>query len=106
MDGFLLLVAFVLAAYRLSRLVTTDRITMGPRHAIIHKAKEDDPDPLLATFVTCDWCVSVYTSALVVGLSWLFIDPGLDLPFLWWAATAGGAGITASVVDRIEGMDD
>jgi hypothetical protein len=105
-DGSLLLVAFVLAAYRLSRLVTTDRLTMAPRHALIARSKaKGDDDPLLAALITCDWCVSVYTSAFVVGLSWLFIDPGLSLPFLWWAATAGGAGILASVVDRVEGLD-
>jgi hypothetical protein len=62
-----------LATARLTRLITTDRITQAPRHWVLMRL---DPEGLGAYLVVCDWCVSVYTGAGVVGLILLGGTPG------------------------------
>lgn len=63
MDLITLLTA-ALATARLTRLVTTDRITRAPRDWVLMRI---DPEGLPAYLVTCDWCVSVYTGAGVAA---------------------------------------
>lgn len=79
-----------LAVYRLTRLVTTDVLTEGPRRALVEAAFEQDGDtfavldgettreaieavraagrsiPKAAVLITCRWCASPYVAALVV----------------------------------------
>jgi hypothetical protein len=93
----LLLVLMILATYRLTRLVTTDKITERPRDALTERWGEDS---LKAYFLSCDHCVSVYTSALVVGLTWIW-EP-LTLPVLQWGAVAGAASLIAALLDTLE----
>lgn len=106
-----------LAAYRLTRLVTADSITEGPRRAVVlwafrrepvRPAVEpgstiaetlDDYDfdqvPKLATLVTCRWCVGVYVAFAVVAArrlaprAWGPVAEGLALA----AAAALAAGL-------------
>lgn len=59
MDLITLLIA-ALACARITRMVTTDRITQVPRDWILMRL---DPEGLPAYLVTCNWCVSVYTGA-------------------------------------------
>lgn len=61
------LLLLLLATARLTRLVTTDRITQAPRHWIIGKLPEES---LAAYLIVCDWCVSVYTGAVMAGTWW------------------------------------
>lgn len=68
MDTITLVLA-MLATARLTRLVTTDRITAGPRSWLITRLPEES---LISYLVVCDWCVSVYTGALVAGSWWLW----------------------------------
>ena len=57
-----------LATARITRLVTTDRITQAPRTWLQLKL---DPDGLWAYLVTCDWCASVYAGAgVAAALAW------------------------------------
>ena len=59
------LVLAALATARLTRLVTTDRITETPRHWTLRRL---NPEGMAAYLITCDWCVSVYTgSAAATG---------------------------------------
>lgn len=53
-----------LATARITRLVTTDRITQAPRRLLLRRL---DPEGLPAYLVVCDWCVSVYAGAAVAG---------------------------------------
>lgn len=66
MDAITLLVA-ALATARITRLVTTDRITQAPRRWVLSKLEDDG---LMAYLVVCDWCASVYVGAGVAVLLW------------------------------------
>lgn len=70
MDIITLLLA-VLATYRLTRLVTTDRITQAPRNRIIQALPRES---LLSYLLVCDWCASMYTGAAVAGAWWAWGD--------------------------------
>lgn len=86
------LVTDALAAFRLTRLVTSDTITEAPRQTVVMwafrhlpirptvepgstvvEALEDweghgEPVPKLATLVTCRWCASVHVAIIAVCL--------------------------------------
>lgn len=66
MDAITLAVA-ALATARITRLVTTDRITQAPRAWILSKLNSDG---LPAYLIVCDWCASVYAGAGVAALLW------------------------------------
>lgn len=70
MDTIALIVA-TLATYRLTRLITTDRITKAPRERIIRALPRES---LLSYLLVCPWCVSVYTGAAVAGAWWAWGD--------------------------------
>jgi len=72
MDLITLLVA-VLATARITRLVTTDRITQAPRSWALKRLSSEG---LAAYLIVCDWCVSVYAGAGVVGVIILGGQPG------------------------------
>jgi hypothetical protein len=63
MDLITLLLA-ALATARITRLVTTDRITEAPRNRLLLRLKDDG---LASYLITCDWCASVYIGAAVAG---------------------------------------
>jgi len=67
-------ITFVLAALataRLTRLVTTDRITQAPRGRAVRALPDGS---LLAYLIVCDWCVSTYVGAATAGAWWLWGD--------------------------------
>lgn len=64
-------ILIMLATARITRLITTDRITERPRSAIIRRL---DPQGVLAYLVVCDWCSSVYAGAAVAGAWWAWGD--------------------------------
>lgn len=100
-----------LASYRLTRLVTTDRLTLPLREKVITAARDsannnDHPSPLLRSasyLVTCDYCVSIYTSA---ALSLVHNAPantrtGAMLQSVRYAlAVAGAVSAFREVMDR------
>lgn len=69
-----------LATARLTRIVTTDRITEEPRRRALELLRDHK---LLSYLLVCDWCVSVYTGAAVAGTWWAWGDTTA-----WAAATA------------------
>lgn len=71
-----------LAAARITRLITTDRITQAPRSWILRRL---NPEGLTAYLLVCDWCSSVYVGAGVAG-AWYF-----------WGDTAAFTAVTAAL---------
>lgn len=95
------LVVYALAVARVTRLVNADRITKGPRDAIIAALwrrtwlklgpapSQDEIDavqkPLPVYLIECPWCVSIYVAAAGAGLLAAF---GPGSPWLFWPALA------------------
>lgn len=64
MNPITLIVAALVTA-RVTRLVTTDRITQAPRRWALLRLRSDG---LAAYLLVCDWCVSVYVGAVVASV--------------------------------------
>ena len=92
MEPITLLIA-ALATARLTRLVTTDRITQAPRQWLLRRLNSEG---LAAYLIVCDWCVSVYTGAAVVGVILLGGTPG------YWVLAALAFSYVAGVLARWE----
>jgi hypothetical protein len=60
-----------LATRRITRLITSDRITQAPRHWLVRRLPEHS---LSAYLLVCDWCSSVYVGAVVAGAWWAWGD--------------------------------
>lgn len=87
MDTITLLVAALVTA-RLTRLVTTDRITQAPRQWMLRRLSSEG---LAAYLIVCDWCASFYVGLGVAGAgamagqwSWWWMAP-LGLAFSYVA---------------------
>lgn len=115
------LVLDALAAYRLTRLATTDTILDGPRDALVRGAyaragraddgpsmpdvpgawsgwaMDDDRAPKLATLVTCRWCAGAWIGLAVVAARRLF--PRAWPPLAKALAFSAGAALLASLED-------
>lgn len=89
-------VLFLLASYRLTRLVTTDDITAPLRDKIWSRFP---PDTRTGYLITCDWCSSIYTASLLVFLYMIVPVPATVL-FLVLAGSAA-AGIISTCLDRL-----
>ena len=78
----------ILATYRISHLLSTDRITRGIRK--FFRVQEDFDQDLQPNFIAkvlvCFWCTSVWVS-LFIFLYMIFLVPVAMIPF----AFAGGA---------------
>lgn len=70
MDTVTLIIA-ALATYRITRLITTDRLTEAPRHWIIRRLPAES---LVSYLLVCNWCSSVYAGAAVAGAWWAWGD--------------------------------
>lgn len=70
MNGLWILIA-ALATYRLTRLVTADKITEPLRDWISRRSST------LGYLITCDWCLSIWISPLIAML--LILHPEGDL---------------------------
>lgn len=92
-----LLLAF-LATARITRLITSDRLTQGPRLWAAEKTEERAP--MLFYLITCDWCASVYVGAVVAGAWAAWADT------LWFQAPAlalGASYVTGFLAERTDG---
>lgn len=85
-----MLVLTVLATARLTRLVTSDKLTGRPREAVLRWLVGRDPESLLAYLLVCDWCASMYTGAVVAGAWWAWGET------IWFTAVT--LALTASYV--------
>ena len=74
-----------LAAYRATRIVTTDEVGRRLREWIILRS------PTLGYLVTCDWCVGFWTSVALVVALWRVPTPTAYAALaLAWSALVGG----------------
>lgn len=102
MSQALILFVYALAVARVTRLVTSDRLTEHPRLSLEARlwaryrrsvlippevGNEDLDPPLSVYLVTCPWCVSIYVAAVAAPVAyfwgdrpWLFV-PALALAF-------------------------
>ena len=90
MDLITLLVG-VLATARITRLVTTDRITQAPRMWMLTRV---DADGMWGYLIHCTWCVSVYAGAAVAAV--LAFGPGWSVWVLGALSFSYTAGWLAS----------
>jgi len=89
------LAVFALAAARVTRLITEDKLTEGPRGRLVDRAwrrwrpavpiadrpHADEPKP--AYLLTCPWCASIYVAAVAAPLCWFWGEtPWLFIPAL------------------------
>lgn len=80
MDTITLAVAALVTA-RITRLITTDRITQAPRGWILARL---DSEGLAAYLIVCDWCASFYAGLAVAGAgAWA------GLWSWWWTVPLG-----------------
>lgn len=109
-----------LAAYRLTRLVTADTITLALRARIIRWTYErkgdtdwiasgttdsqwelipddDDDPPKLATLITCRWCAGMWISGFVIAAR--RYAPGIWAPIARALALSAAAALVARLED-------
>lgn len=91
MNGVTFLIV-ALAAYRVTRLVTLDRISQPAREWLKRRAKR--ADARLAYLVTCPWCVGMYVSAAAVALADIWTS--MPLPVAQWLACSTVVGLMGS----------
>lgn len=90
-----------LACFRLSRLISEDKIFSELRALLIRKV----PAPAKKKTregITCPFCVSAYFSAAITIYIWLYLQaiPGMDAP-LWCFGMWGGSVIWNQVFVRL-----
>lgn len=85
----LLVVVLILAAYSITRLITTDAITQPPRMWLLGKLKAGG---MLSTLATCSWCAGTWVSAALVLAVDRWWRP-VPLPWVWVAAVRVGVGM-------------
>lgn len=101
MDSMTTLILAALATARLTRMVTSDRITLAPRRWLLRRlVSRYGEDHLLPYLIVCDWCVSIYVGAGVTA-AWVTVGETL-----WFQAPAAAlalsyaAGFLASKEDE------
>jgi hypothetical protein len=96
MMDWLLLVLAALATYRLTRLVTADKITEPVRGWVV------DRSAWAGYLVTCDWCLSIWVAPPVALCAVLWGDNRLVLVVLLWLAVSAVTGILSLVERRLD----
>lgn len=100
-------VLLVLAAYRLTRLVTRDSIWEGTRDRLGARLVDQGSGlgAKVAELITCPYCAGVWVSALVVAFAAannLIVLP-LDAALITVPAVAGAQALCSAVDDRLNG---
>ncbi len=95
MPNAISIVVFALAVARVTRFITSDKLSEGPRAKLVDWAWRrwrpavpltarpvaDEPKP--AYLLTCAWCASIYVAAAAAPLAWFWGDePTLFIPAL------------------------
>jgi hypothetical protein len=90
----LLVVLSLLACWRLARLLTVDEVFAPVRERV---AKRSDT---WAYFVTCPWCLSIWTAPLVAIPVVLWSD--FNDPWLWIVVISLAGSLTAGIGQTVE----
>lgn len=104
-----LIVILALAVYRVTRVVTVDKISDPWRKWLYAKVQNADPDHRSVarwayTLLTCPFCVSVYGALLATAFAvWLILPtwPGVGEFLVAWVAIAGAVALMASADARL-----
>lgn len=91
MEGLTLSIA-ALAAYRVTRLITSDRIALPLRRMVDRRFGDDSA---LGYFVRCPWCVGWYVSGVTVLA--LEVVESVPVPLLTVAAMSAVVGLLAEL---------
>jgi hypothetical protein len=89
------IVLVALATYRLTRLVTADRITQKLREAVIARGE------MVGYLATCDWCLSIWVAPIPSGLIIMFPDNRLILLGLLALSASALTGLLAGVEGKL-----
>jgi hypothetical protein len=99
MPGAITIAVFALAVARVTRFITEDKLSEGPRGRLVDRAwrrwrpavpvdqRPRADEPLPAYLLTCPWCVSIYVAAVAAPVCWLWGEspyafvPALGLAF-------------------------
>jgi hypothetical protein len=90
------LVVVALATYRVTRLVTADRITERLRVWVEKRGT------MLGYLVTCDWCLSVWVAPAPTALALWFPGNRLVALVLVALAASGVTGLLSLVESRLD----
>ncbi len=96
MTSTLLVVLAALSTYRLTRLVTADRILQAPRAWTVRRY------PRLGYLVTCDWCFSIWVAPIPAVAAVLWPDNRL----VWVALIALSASALTGLIALAESRLD
>lgn len=86
------LVVVLLATYRITRLITADKITERIR------LWAEQRNAWLGYLVTCDWCLSIWLAPIPAGL----MVAGGDSRVVWWLLVALAASAAAGLLSLLE----
>lgn len=77
---FVTLAILALATARVTRLITSDRVTASLRAALVRKAGATSR---LTYLIHCDWCVGMYVGT-GAAVAWHFLhgNPYFDVPMI------------------------
>ena len=89
------IILVALATYRLTRLVTADRITQKLREAVIARGE------MVGYLATCDWCLSIWVAPIPSGLIIMFPDNRLILVGLLALSASALTGLLAGIEGKL-----
>ena len=96
MPSSLLIIVAALATYRLTRLVTADKITEPIRTWVMDRSQ------WAGYLVSCDWCLSIWIAPPVALCAILWGDNRLVLVVILWLALSAVVGLLSLVEARLD----
>lgn len=96
MTPTILIVLAALSTYRLTRLVTADRILQAPRAWTVRRY------PRLGYLVTCDWCFSIWVAPAPAVAVVLWPENRLVWGVLIALAASAVTGLVSMVESRLD----
>lgn len=96
MTSTVLIVLVVLSTYRLTRLVTADRILQAPRAWIVRRSQR------LGYLVTCDWCFSIWVAPGPVAVATIWPESRVVWAILIGLSASALTGLLSMVEARLD----
>lgn len=89
------IILVALSTYRLTRLVTADRITQKLREAVIARGE------MVGYLATCDWCLSIWVAPIPSSLVIMFPGNRLILVGLLALSASALTGLLAGIEGKL-----
>lgn len=93
---YLLWIAATIATYRLTRLITADRITERLRIEVESRYK------MLGYLITCDWCLSIWIAPIVASVVHVWGDVAVVQIGVAALAMSAVTGLMSMVESRLD----